>query len=472
MRFKAPAGETMLRMIRRVVLLLVAVDTVASSQAPPQAPFAVVVIRHVTVIDGTGTAPQSDATVIIREGRVAVIGPSRAVKIPARAHVIEGRGKYLIPGLIDTHMHVAPSVGTPRFDLLLRLTLANGITGLRDASGIGKERVLVDLRGRSDRGEVLAPRIYVSGSGTPHNVPRYKAAGLSDLIDTLRDVGVDGIKLRNLTGAQADTVIREARAIGLPTFGHTYGFGVNSDFTLRALAEGATGVMHVAGIGPAQSQQARRLSSTGWERDWLRQYLQWVDATPADESRLIDALLASGAWLEPTLTADAFVVHDDWYRDRPGNRVITQVWGQSYQQSRDGFPTFAGPDMELARQGFSRMQAFVRRFHEAGGVVVTGSDMLPVPIGGVHEELRLLVDAGLSPMAALQAATRNAAQVLGWKNRTGTIVVGRDADLVLLDGNPLENISNTKRIRSVIRRGRSLNRAVLDSLLASPEVWR
>jgi len=99
-------------------------------------------------------------------------------------------------------------------------------------------------------------------------------------------------------------------------------------------------------------------------------------------------------------------------------------------------------------------------------MVITGSDMLPWPAAGVHEELRLLVDAGLSPLAALQAATRNPARALGWDAVTGTVEVGKEADLLLLDANPLMDITNTKRIHAVVRAGRVIHRATLDSMVA------
>lgn len=444
------------------VVWLVSLAVVEAAAA--QAPGTPVAIRHVTVIDGTGAAPLPDATVIIRGRIIESIGPSRSAKVPAGTRVIEGAGRYLIPGLIDTHMHIAAVAGTPQIERILRMTLAQGITGLRDASGVGHERALVELRGRIERGDLLAPRLYVSGSGTPQNVPRYHAAGLADLIRQLHAIGVDGIKLRNLTSVEADTVIRESRAAGLPVFGHTYGREPNTNFTLRALGVGATGVMHILGIGPAATLQPRTLLATEWQADWLGLYLHWLDASAAEESQLLDAFLSSGAWLEPTLTADAFVLHDEWYRNRPENRLLSDLWGMSYEQLRSGFPAFTGSDLELGRQGFQRMEAFLRRFHEAGGVVLAGTDMLPWPTVGLHEELRLLVHAGLSPLAALQAATRDNARALGWEARTGTIAIGRDADLLLLDGNPLEDISNTKRIRVVVRAGRVLDRAALDSL--------
>jgi len=118
------------------------------------------------------------------------------------------------------------------------------------------------------------------------------------------------------------------------------------------------------------------------------------------------------------------------------------------------------------------MQDFVRRFQSAGGMILAGTDMSPWPGAGMHEELRLLVESGLSPLAALQAATWNPARALGWSARTGTIAVGLDADLVLLDANPLDDITNTARIRAVVRAGRLLNRTTLDSLLAARDTTR
>lgn len=436
----------------------------SAAPAPAQHPAAATAIQHVTVIDGTGAPQARNVTVVIRGGRIESIRPSGGTRIPAGVTIIEGRGKYLIPGLIDTHTHIASEAGTPKIERALAFALSYGVTGLRDASGSGHERELVDLRARIDHGEVLAPRLYVSGTAAPQNVTRHHAPDLAGLIRQLRDIGVDGIKLRNLTAEDGSTAIHAAKAAGLPIFGHTYRLKRGEDFTQQAVRAGISGIMHVAGIGPARSLQPRAVTATGWQREWLALYLQWLDASAAEESQLLEALLTGGVWLEPTLTTETFVIYDEWYRKRQENRLLAQLWKQSYVESREGFPAFTGSDLQLARQGFIRMQTFVRRFQEAGGLVLAGTDNLPWPAAGVHEELRLLVDAGLSPLAALQAATRNAARALGWERRTGTIEVGRDADLVLLDASPLTAVTNTMRIHAVVRAGRLFDRAALDRL--------
>lgn len=430
---------------------------------------AVIAIRNVTIIPGTAAPATPHATIVIRGRRIAAVGPSRRIRIPAGARVIDGRGRFVIPGLIDTHVHIASSVGTPSLERLLGYQLANGITGVREASGIGRERELSALRKRIETGEMLAPRLYVSGSATPQNLGRYRARDWGDLLRQLRDVGVDGIKLRNLTRAQADTVIRLARGLGLPAYGHTYGPGFNLDnFSLDALEAGAAGIMHVSGAGPADSATPRTIAAVGWERTWLGLYLHWLDAGEEQEQRFLLALLSHRAWLEPTLAVESFILYDERYRNRPENRFL---W-TSYEQVRTGFPAFAGEDLNLARQGFKRMQAFVRRFQAAGGMLLAGTDMSPWPGAGLHEELRLLVESGLSPLAALQAATWNPARALGWDGHTGTVAVGLDADLVLLDANPLHDITNTTRIWAVVRAGQVLDRTTLDRLLAVGDTAR
>ena len=440
--------------------------TLVLAQAPgPGAAAAqdsVLAIRNVTVISGTDAPATGNATIVIRGRRIDAVGPSRSIRIPAGARVIDGRGGFVIPGLIDTHVHIATRVGTPGLERALGYELAYGITGMRDASGIGRERELAVLRDSIDAGETVAPRLSVSGSATPQNLQRYRARDWDDLLRQLRDAGVNGIKLRNLTRAEAGTVIGLARGLGLPAYGHTYGPGESLDnFTLAALEAGVAGIMHIAGAGPADAAKPRPLAAVGWERAWLHLYLHWLDATVEQEERLIQALLSHGAWLEPTLAVTGFILDEERYRNRPENRLLST----SYEAARSGFPTFAGQDLGLAREGFKRMQAFVRRFHSAGGTILAGSDMSPWPGAGLHEELRLLVESGLSPLAALQAATSKPARALGWAAHTGTLAAGKDADLVLLDANPLLDITNTTRIRAVVRAGQLLDRAALDRLL-------
>jgi hypothetical protein len=340
-----------------------------------------VAIRHVTVIDATGAAPRADATVLIRGSRIEAVGPTGRIPIPAGATVVEGEGKFLIPGLIDTHLHIARRMGALIVDRQLAYALANGVTGFREASGIGKERELVALREKIERGELLAPRLYISGTASGQNIPRYQASGLADLVRRLRDVGVDGIKLRNLTQAQADTAIRAAKEAGLGVFGHTYGPGTDVDFTVPSLEAGATGVMHINGPGPASTVKPRTVLATGWQGEWRRLHFRWADATVADEARLVQALVKHGAWLEPTLTTVEFEVHGERYEDRPESRVAEILWEYPFTKMRQGMPAWTGSDREVALEGYARMQDFVRRAHQAGIPIIAGTTAIPSRAG-------------------------------------------------------------------------------------------
>jgi imidazolonepropionase-like amidohydrolase len=176
-----------------------------------------------TVIDGTGSAPLRDATVLTRDGRIEQAGPSRTVRIPDGATRIDATNRFLIPGLIDTHFHIAARIGRPELDRILAAAIAHGVTGIRDASGLGREEQLVELRDELERGTRPRPHLYVSGGATTQNLTRYKAADPAALVRQLRELGVDGVKLRNFRAEQAVAAIRAAKSERLPVYGHTYG---------------------------------------------------------------------------------------------------------------------------------------------------------------------------------------------------------------------------------------------------------
>jgi len=137
----------------------------------------------------------------------------------------------------------------------------------------------------------------------------------------------------------------------------------------------------------------------------------------------------------------------------------------SFAQTHEGWPVYSGRDLEQFRAAFAREKDFVRRFRAAGGLITAGTDCMPSCGYGIADELRLLVEAGLSPAEALRAGTSDAARVLGWGDRLGRVEAGTLGDLVLLDGDPLADIRNTGRVRAVVSDGRYLDRATLDGLL-------
>jgi erythromycin esterase len=431
--------------------------------APTQAAITLA-IAGVNVIDvGSGTV-QRNQTVLIRGDRIMAVAPAGELDIPLEARVVDARGAYLIPGLIETHTHLGwdtDSLGgswtTSRH--LLR-QLAHGVTALREASTRGQEPRQLEVRAAPGEFEFPLPRIYVSGRIDPRNVARYGAVDARDLARQLIALGVDGLKIRNnLTLQDVRDVVEEARAAGVPVYGHTYAY------PLDAVEAGIDGVMHVDGllVLPAGGHPVPPPRDTAdWAATWLHTMSGWLHRDVAAGDDLLRAMVSRGTWLEPTLVVFDWIAEPEYYRNHPD-----LYRGDSYEQLREGFPTPTGAAAAEARAAVAEMGRFLARFHELGGVILAGTDSWVLDGLDLHEELRLLVRSGLSPAAALQTATINAARAFSWEDRIGSIRAGHLADLVLLDANPLDDILNTRRIRAVVHGGRYLDRAALDALLAT-----
>ena len=444
----------------------------AQPQSPPQESLA---ITGITVIDVADGRALPDQTVVIAGGRITSVGARETTRVPAGAREITGRGKFLIPGLIDTHIHLAV---TPDRDRLLALgpLLAHGVTGLRDAGAGGQDEWLVALRSRAARGEILSPRIYVSGMVSGRSVTRSGLPDAAALARRLIDLGVDGLKIRDgLTRDAIEAVIAVGAKANRPVYGHTYD-AVSRErdeiYTLEAVRSGVGGTMHVMGIpqlgpgkAPAPPAGPRFADCQAW---WVYYATLWRDADRTAERTLIETMVARGAWLEPTLITEDWIVNADAYRDTWPERRLPG----SFDRAHEGFPALTGATLKLYSEAFTRMKEFVRRFHDAGGVITVGTDCLPACGYGLHDELRLLVSAGLTPAAALRAATLSAARILRWDDRLGRVAPGLVADLVVLDGNPLQDIRHAGRVHAVISDGRYLDRGQLDALLAKASADR
>lgn len=440
------------------------------------------VITHVHVVDVKSGRVLPEQTVLIAGNRIVQLGHASRARIPKGGQVVDARGMYLIPGLIETHGHpmIPMAVDAARTTsdtlALLGAYISYGVTGVREAGAFRPNTIrrLVELRGAAESGTLLIPRLYVSGSVARPALEVHDAPDPVDLTRRYIAAGVDGIKLRQgLSNAELEAVISEAGRAGLPAFGHTSDSGRESDpdYTLQAVRWGAQGVMHVLGIAPVgrgsgpEPPALPRFGEENWQAWWLWLVRHWLHTDEGATRTLIDTMVAHGAWLEPTLATVDYIETTERYREHPGNRLLSFP----YEEVRSWVPRYAGEDLALYRAAVEQMHAFVRRFYEAGGMVLAGSDGTPAPAVGLHEELRLLVEAGLPPAAALQAATLNAARAFGWEERLGTVSPGKLADLVLLGANPLEDVTNTQKIEAVVLNGRFLDRQALDALLAQAE---
>ena len=455
------------RALMQVVVVTLLLTAAHHAQAPPQPHLAIVDITVVEVETGR-TIPEQ--TVVVNAGRIAAIGAAKSVQVPAGAQVIDGKGRFLIPGLIDTHVHLG---NAPQRDQLAAIgpLLAHGVTGVRDAGAGGQDDWLLSLRSRITKGEVLAPRLYVSGMVSGRSLTRAKAADAAALARDLVSRGVDGLKIRDgLSNDDVRAVIAVGRSANVPVYGHTSDAALrdrDETYTLDAVRSGLAGSMHIMGIAqlggnPLPTPPAGpRFGATNWEPWWIYYATLWRHADAAAELELIKTMAQQEAWLEPTLITEDFVVNSAAYRDRWTSGKL----GGTFELVHAGFPKPTGTALQEYQEAFGRMKDFVRRFHAAGGKIIAGTDCLPWCGYGLADELRLLVEAGLAPAAALRAATLDAAKALQWQDHVGRITPGFAADLLVLDANPLQDIAHVRRVHAVIVNGRYLDRRALDRLL-------
>jgi hypothetical protein len=448
-RYAAVAGALGLTVGAATLVLSVDTDTGAGAANG-------VAITNVAVVAVESGRVHPGHTVVIAGDRIVAVGSAAETRVPAGARLVDGTGRYLIPGLWDMHTHVT-MVGGAALDLLL----AQGVTGARD---MGAER-FADARALRDSiaaGQRLGPRLkiaspvvenpgwlaavrqMVDASGTPWRLyerfgPATPEAAVA-WVDSVARLGADHIKVRNWPAAAvARALVGRAAAHGLPVVAHP-----NRPFPARGLAT----LEH--GVWPPIAAEAER--ATLWQ-----------------------TLAAEGTAFVPTLVttrAVRFAPPDTLLArlDRGDIAGLRYVPAEARREWRDQLLQLAQETgtvdyRQIYRDGL-RDLAEMRR---AGILILAGSDVgapLVVPGLSLHEELELLVrDAGLSPLEALRAATLLPARVLGLAD-AGTIAPGQLADLVLLDGNPLAEIGATRRIHAVVTAGRLLDRAALDRLLA------
>ena len=422
-----------------------------------------------TLIDGTGRPPGEAATVIVEGNQVTSIGPATTTPVPPGAIGIDARGKFLIPGLVDMHVHVhTPDKWLPE------LFLAAGVTTVLDLGG--QLRDVAGYRAVVESGARRGPRILFTGPmleegetypGFAGFCRRFDAARTEAEVDALADAGVDGIKL--YVTVRPDTARRactRAHARGLPVFMHQH-----ATRGAEAALAGVDSVEHVNVFGQlapegfwlAEPAKLNPFEYGGWLWRWLG------DLDPRSDAvrRLYDGLIAAGTALDPTLVLYAArpgaigddvgdTSMDDPERTRllpllpaPVAKELVTRWAE-----RRGAALGASePAKHRMRRAWDNILALVGGFQRAGGIVLAGTDCPNVAIVSgfsLHRELELLVRAGLSPMEAIVAATRRPAERLGKRDVFGTIAPGRAADLLLLAADPLTDIRNIRRIERVI----------------------
>lgn len=463
-----------------VVLLVAAAIAWPTASAPTPDPRRAYLIEDVRVVDVAAGRAGPPVAVVVRGGRIASIGGEPATAGLVR---VDGRGRFLVPGFWDMHMHsfqLSPQLHLP-------LYVANGITSVRDMMDCPQaEDSLIacaaDKRrwsAASSAGRMAAPR-YVEIASYYLESPTLTPAEVTARVRTYNARGLDAIKVYNRLPAPAYAqAAREARARGMRLVGHLPK-AVSLD---AALAAGQTGFEHAHVLArhcfrSAADWRAGRLDALPPTRRAERIV---AEHDPAACQAAFAALRAAGAWYVPThVTREEDArAGDPTFTEDPRLAYLDPLSRWAYRDdlggTRGAYPGAAGE--RALKAYFEHGLRLTAAAHRAGVRVLVGTD---TAIGGFryHDELGHLVRAGLAPADVLRAATINAARYAGLDHSSGSIEVGKRADLLLLDGDPLADIANTRRLRAVWLNGRLYDRAALDRLLAfsrdeaaSPANW-
>lgn len=444
-------------MLRFLAVFLVLVVPSASAQT------SVLAIRNITVVSATGQPAMPAMTVLVRGDRVAAIGPRASVAIPAGARVVDGTGRYLMPGLIDMHVHVSKIRASA-----LGLFVANGVTTVRDMGGDYEE--LVQWRRDIVARKRIGPRILMPGPilESPANIARMRKDPPSERVEPFERMRIavgspaearatiarlaaseiDFIKIRTVHDRDTYRALNEAaNAHGIPLVGHVPPYPA-----LDVLEAGQDGIDHQFPRPFDQETREERLAM------WRRFAAAGVPVVPT--------LVVGQAILTP-LERLRTIVEDDAGKVEPRrsylSRFLIRDWREQFlEQSVEGQQQFRKFADDAVRN--------IREMHEAGIDLLAGTDTGVInlyPGSSLHDELTVFVkEVGMTPAQAIERATRRSARFLRLGDSIGTVERGKVADLLILDGDPLADITNTRRIIAVILRGQYHDSASLEKIRA------
>ena len=451
--------------LRSILLtLLSALSLLLGAPAAAQPARGVYAITDVTVVPMDRERLLPGRTVIVRDGRIEAVGPARSTRIPAGAIRIEGRGRYLMPGLAEMHAHVPAGADAQWTKDVLFLYAANGITLARGMLGAPAH---LELRSKLDRGELIGPRLYTSGPSLNGNSVATPEDGRR-MVAGQKAAGYDFLKIHpGLDRARYDAIAAAARAHEMPFGGHV----PDAVGLRRALEAGQATVDHLDGY----VQQLLRDDFT--LPDGAGGFFGYDLTDSVDERKIAQIARQTrraGVWNVPT---DSLMHHmllpdlgEAELLAREEMRYVPKAMLAGWKQARAGFR--AEPDYDPARAArFIAIRGkLIKALHDEGAGLLLGSDapqVFNVPGFSLHRELTYLVQAGLTPYQALATGTREPARFLGTPGDFGTVEAGRRADLILLDGDPLKDVAAVRRRAGVMVGGRWLPRSEIEAGLAA-----
>lgn len=410
---------------------------------PSPAEAGPVAYEGATLIDGTGAAPVPDAVVVVENGRIAAAGPRRSVAVPASARRVDVKGLTIVPGLWDMHAHYEQVEWGPVY-------LAAGVTTVRDCAN--EMSFIRSVRDTIEAGRGLGPRLLLAcivdgdGPGSVGTSRLRRPEEIPALIQSFTDAGCAQVKIyQSLDPRLIAPLARAAHEAGLTVTGHVpTGIGA-----VHAVEAGLDQINHLQFVARAMIPDVdpdARLA-----RPALMRGLDAVDPGSPVAQGVIAVFKAHGTVIDPTAALDEVIwlPHEELAAVEPGLRTLppplaTVMAGSGGQ-----------PGSEASRQRvFRAHRAVLRALHDAGVTIVAGTDQA-IPGHSLHREIELYVEAGFTPMEALQAATLVPARVMGRDRDSGTVEAGKRADFLVVDGDPLADIRKLRRIVTTVQGGRA-----------------
>jgi imidazolonepropionase-like amidohydrolase len=419
---------------------------------------------NVNVIAMSDDSISPAQTVVVSGDRIVAIGDVETTILPDDAKIVDGTDRFLLPGLVEMHGHVT-STTADSLDSLLGLFVANGVTTVRGMLG---RPAHLDLRQRILDQDVLGPRLITSGPSFNGDSVNSAAQAVA-MVRAQFKAGYDFLKIHpGLTHEEFMAIADAANELGIPFAGH-----VPSDVGVPdALAAGIHTIDHLDGY------MQMLISPNEDPSGGLGGFFGLLLAEIADETRIkaaAQATAAAGVWNVPTEALFEHMANDvspedigNWPEMKYASRATVSGWVRQKRDLMDDpsvSPEVTMRAIELRRQ-------LILELHRAGAGLLLGSDSpqrFNVPGFALHRELEYLVAAGLTPFDALRTGTVNPAVFFGTESDSGTIEVGKIADLVLLDHNPLSDINNIRRVHGTMLRGRWVDRPGIDAILARAE---
>jgi imidazolonepropionase-like amidohydrolase len=448
-------------------------------------------ITHVTIINPGVGKPQPDMTIVIRGHSIASVGGERSLKIHPSTKVIDGTGMFVIPGLWDMHSHFRDAARD------LKMDVANGVLGTRNMGGVAKE--VFPLRDAIAHGQQLGPKIVACGpiidgpdswSNPEFTVSVKNADEARAAVVSLKQRGTDCIKVYD--GLSRDSyyaIIDEAKKLGVPVVGHLprgISIAEASNAGQRSLEHGIA----LAGGSTMENEFIKRgLDLSAFQEALRTKNFALIPAKIAtDNTMMLDhfsqkradetyrLLARNNTFLTPTLVTQREITFIDDLSAKPDPRMqYVLAEDLQYWKPENGLLSkYRTPEyVAMKKREYAKMLEEVHRAQTLGVRLLAGTDItIPYTYPGfsLHDELKLFVEAGLTPMQALETATTNPALLLGLSKTWGRVEPGYTANLVLLNADPLADISNTSNIYSVVVNGKFLDRARLDQLLGQAKV--